>query len=164
MKIDFKDNNLIVFLNKKNIDDIDFYNKCELQKYFRELFLDFKNIYDLDLCGSYDINVYIDKYYGVILEIISIDDDYFDYCDVVDMNIVFSKYKNFLYKMDTLVDNVDCDIYCYNGCFYYEPKNIDFFKLGFLIENGEIIFGSDVFLVKKNGNKVIKSHIIDKIS
>ena len=163
MRIDVRDNNLIVFLNKKNIDNIDFYNKYELQKYFKKLFLSFKNIYDLDLCGNYDINVYIDKYYGIILEIISVDDDYFDYCDVIDMNIVVSKYKNFLYKMDELID-VDCDIYCYNGYFYYEPKNVDFFKLGFFIENGEVIYGSDVYNVKKNGKKLINSIVIDKIS
>lgn len=163
MRIDVRDNNLIVFLNKKNIDNIDFYNKYELQKYFKKLFLSFKNIYDLDLCGNYDINVYIDKYYGIILEIISVDDDYFDYCDVIDMNIVVSKYKNFLYKMDELID-VDCDIYCHNGYFYYEPKNVDFFKLGFFIENGEVIYGSDVYTVKKNGKKLINSIVIDKIS
>lgn len=163
MKIDYRDNNLIVFLNKKNIGDIDFYNKYELQKYFRKLFLSFKNIYDLDLCGNYDINVYIDKYYGAILEIIDIGDDYFDYCDVIDMNIVISKYRNFLYRLDVLIDNVDCDIYCYDGYYYYEPQNIDFFKLGFFLENGEVIFGSDVCEIKKKGNKLI-SIVIDKIS
>ena len=66
--------------------------------------------------------------------------------------------------MDILIDDINCDIYCYDGCFYYEPKNMDFFKLGFFIENGEIVFGSDVYEVKKNGNKLINSIVIDKIS
>ena len=147
MKIDIRDNNLIVFLNKRNIRDVDFFNKSELERYFRDLFLDLKDIYDLDLSGSYDINVYIDDCYGVVLEIISIDYTYFDYCDVVDMNIVISKYRNFLYKSDRFIKNIDSIIYSYNGSFYYELNNIDFLKLVLLVENSDIIYGEDVAFV-----------------
>ena len=161
MKIDFRDNNLIVFLNKRSVDGLDFYNKSELEKYFRNLFLLFKDIYDFELSGSYDINVYIDNCYGAILEIISVDDNYFDYCDVIDMNIVVSKYKNFLYKSDILVNNIDCSVYSYNGCFYYEPNDSDFFKLGLLIENSDIIYGEDVCFIKRNGLKLSNSLVVD---
>lgn len=163
VKIDIRDNNLIVFLNKRNIRDVDFFNKSELERYFRDLFLDLKDIYDLDLSGSYDINVYIDDCYGVVLEIISIDYTYFDYCDVVDMNIVISKYRNFLYKSDRFIKNIDSIIYSYNGSFYYELNNIDFLKLGLLVENSDIIYGEDVDFVKKNGKKLSNSLVIDKI-
>ena len=163
VKIDIRDNNLIVFLNKRNIRDVDFFNKSELERYFRDLFLDLKDIYDLDLSGSYDINVYIDDCYGVVLKIISIDDTYFDYCDVVDMNIVISKYRNFLYKSDRFIKNIDSIIYSYNGSFYYELNNIDFLKLGLLVENSDIIYGEDVDFVKKNGKKLSNSLVIDKI-
>lgn len=163
VKIDFRDNNLIVFLNKRSIKNVDFFNKSELERYFRDLFLDFKNVYDLDLSGSYDINVYIDDCYGVILEIISVDDNYFDYCDVVDMNIVVSKYRNFLYKTDRFIKNIDSVIYSYNGSFYYELKNIDFLNLGLVIENSDIIYGEDVYFIKKNAKKLSDSLVIDKI-
>ena len=161
MKIDFKDNNLIVFLNKRNIDGIDFYNKSELEKYFRNLFLILNDAYNFDLSGCYDINVYIDNYYGVVLEIISVDDNYFDYCDVIDMNIIISKYRNFLYKSDILVKNIDFTIYSYNGSFYYELNDSDFFKLGLLIENSDIIYGEDAYIIKKNGKKISHSLVID---
>ena len=161
MKIDFRDNNLIVFLNKRSIDGIDFYNKSELEKYFRNLFLLFKNIYDFELSGSYDINVYTDSYYGAILEIISVDDNYFEYCDVIDMNIVVSKYRNFLYKSDILIKNIDCNIYSYDGSFYYELNDSDFFRLGLLIENSDIIYGEDVCFIKQNGLKLSDCLVID---
>lgn len=163
LKIDIRDNNLIVFLNKRSIDGIDFHDKHELERYFRNLFLVFKDIYNLDVFGSYDINVYIDVHYGVVLEIINVDDSYFDYCDIIDMNICISKYKSFLYKLSGVVSDIDCTVYSYKGDLYYELNSIDFLRLGLLIENSEIIYGETAHLIKKNGKRLSNYLIVDKI-
>jgi hypothetical protein len=79
------------------------------------------------------------------------------------MNIVVSKYRNFLYKTDRFIKNIDSVIYSYNGSFYYELKNIDFLNLGLVIENSDIIYGEDVYFIKKNAKKLSDSLVIDKI-
>lgn len=161
MKIDVRDNNLIVFLNNKYIEVIDFYNTRELEKYFRELFFKLSDDYDFDLSGSYNIEVFIDRNCGVVLDIESID-SYYDCCDIVDMNISISKYKGFLYRSDCFID-IDCNIYFYGCNFYYEPLNVSFFDIGKLFENSDIIYGSDVYNIKSNGKLLSNRLIIDKI-
>ncbi len=161
MKIDIRDNNLIVFLNNRNIEGIDFCNTRELEKYFRDLFIKLSDIYNIELCGSYDIDVFIDKNSGVILDIKSIDGSYYDY-DFVDMNINISKYNNFLYRCDRFID-IDCNVYSYNSSFYYEPLNISFFDIGRLFENCDIIYGKEVYDIKKNGELLSNFLVIDKM-
>lgn len=152
LKISFVDNNLIVFLNSKNIEGISF-NERDLEKYFHSLFFKLGD-YGLDFSGSYDIDVYIDDFYGMVVVVKSNGIDYYD--DIVTMNISISKYRNFLYKSDIFID-VDCDIYCYDGCFYYEPHDVSFMDIGVIIENCEIIYGSLAHEIRFCGN------VIDKI-
>lgn len=149
MKIDCRDNNLIVFLNKKNISGVDFYDKSSLESYFRGLFSKLCD-YGIEMSGSYDITVYIDCC-GVVLEIVQDDAEY--YYDV-DMNITVSNYKGFIYKVSDFL--FPGNYYSYNGCLYYDGFDIDFIKCGILIENSEIIYGKECFDIKRNG------HIIDK--
>ncbi len=156
MKIEKKDNNLIVFLNKKNIPQIDLNNKIELEKNFQKIFNKLNTIYDMEINGYYDINMYNNEQYGMILEIKQKDSDYFEYYDTVDMNITLSKYKDILYKIENfnkkIIDN--STIYIYKGEIYIEPKNIEFQKLGLIIENSEIIYGKKTNTIKNNGKKI----------
>lgn len=156
MKIENKDNNLIVFLNKKIAPKIDFTNKIDLEKYFQKLFIKLNNIYELDLCGSFEINIY-NNAYGIILEITKKDIEYFDYYDEVDMKITISKYNDVLYKLNNYNDEIEktCELYTYNGIIYAYPKNDNFQKLGKLIENSEIIYGKKCHQIKKKLKKII---------
>ncbi len=156
MKVDIRDNNLIVFLIKSNVSDIDFFNKSKLEDYFKDLFLKINDNYDIEMNGSYDINVYIDEFYGMILEITKEDVEYFDYCDFIDMKINISKCKYFLYKLNGNLDRFNgCDLYLYDGFIYAYPRNIDFFSLGILVENSEIIYGESCLDVVSKG-KIIE--------
>ena len=136
LRIEFRDNNLIVFLNNKSIKGVSFC-ELELEKYFRSLFFKLGD-YGLEFSGSYDIDVYIDDVYGLAVVIHDTGIDYYD--DIVTMNISISKYRNFLYKSDVFFD-VECDIYCYEGCFYYDPHDVSFIDIGVLFENCEIVYG-----------------------
>ena len=144
MKIDYNDNNLIVFLNKKNIDGVDFYDKSSLESYFRKLFSKLGD-YGIELGGSYNITVYVDKC-GVVLEVFRDDVDY--YYDV-DMNITVSKYSGFIYRVNDFL--FSGNYYCYNGCLFLEPDDIDFVSYGILIENSDIIYGRECFDIKRKG-------------
>jgi len=166
MKIDVRDNNLIVFLNKKMVSNVDFFNKSELEDYFRSLFLKLNSDYDFDMSGSYSIDVFIDKNYGVVLEIEKDDIDYFDYYDnVIDMKITISKYSDFIYKLEGNIGNLFefCDIYLFNGDIYVDPVNIDFLNLGFLIENSEIIYGKKCLDIRHSSKKICDYIKVDKI-
>lgn len=106
MKIDFKDNTYIVFLNKYNIIDMDFSNTKVLENDLKTLLLRLKKYYKIDIKGYYNIIVYLDEYYGAVLKIEE-DNDYYDYFDdtiAIRMKKVKSK---FLYEVDDIsyIDN-----------------------------------------------------------
>ena len=48
-----------------------------------------------------------------------------------------------------------------DGSFYYELNDSDFFELGLLIENSDIIYGEDVYFIKRNGVKLSDCLVID---
>ena len=154
MKIDFRDNNLIVFLNKKKISSIDFSNNIELEDYFKDLFFCLNDDFGYDISGSYSIEVYLDDFYGAVFDIRK-NDEYIDYCDIVDMKISISKFSNFIYKVNNYIDSKFCDIYLYDGCFYLKPKSADFYDIGVIIENCDVIYGkeaNDVFFYGRSIN------------
>lgn len=158
MKIDFRGNNFIVFLNKKISDKINFLDKEELEDYFRNLFTRLKDIYDLDICGSYNIEVFNDNDYGVILSIRKDDIEYFEYYDgQIDMSIVVSKYDKFIYKLSGSLDEKivnKCDLYKYNNDLYVIPRKLNFINFGYLIENSEIIYGKIAYDIFSNSVKI----------
>ena len=158
MKIDFRDNNFIVFFNNKISDNINFIDKNELENFFKKIFEKIKDIYDISISGSYNIELFIDYDYGIIALIKKDDVEYFDYYDSqIDINITISKYDKFVYKLKGALDKrfgKYCDIYYYDNDFYVVPKRIDFISMGYLIENCEMIYGKKVSCIIKNGVKI----------
>lgn len=106
MKIEFKDNTYIVYLNKYNIIDMDFSNTKALERVLKSLLLRLKKHYKIDMKGYYNIIVYLDDYYGAVLKIEE-DNDYYDYFDDT-IAIRIKKVKSkFLYEVDDIsyIDN-----------------------------------------------------------
>ena len=67
MHIDIVDDlNMIIYLQNDKIKNIDFSDKSDLQDYFKDLFVNLKNNYNININGYYYINVHKDKYYGCI--------------------------------------------------------------------------------------------------
>lgn len=151
MKVVFKDNKIIVFLNKKL--DLD---KVNLDIYFKKLFLRIKNKYNLELNGYYDINVYIDNNYGSIIEIENEDLDYYNYFNQIDMEIKVNK-TTFLYEID--YEYIDKELL--NKSIIYKQNNKLYFKitdksiLNKIIECSKIIYGDRVKEIMKSSKKVI---------
>ena len=78
-----------LYIKKELINNIDFNNKSELENYLKKLFKLLKNKYDIKIEGFYNINVYIDKYYGVIFNIEKEELEYYNYIkNQVDMKVV----------------------------------------------------------------------------
>ena len=121
MNIKFIDELILdIYIKKELIDNIDFNNKNDLEKYLKKLFKILKNKYDIIIEGFYDITVYIDKYYGVVFHLEKDDIEYYDYYkNQVDMRIITID-TDFLYlvndipeyllnKVDVII--IDQDIY-----------------------------------------------------
>ncbi len=151
MKLVFKDNKIIVFLNKNlNLD------KKELENYFKKLFLGIKDKYNLKLNGYYNINVYIDNYYGSIIELENEELEYYNYFNQIDMEIKVIK-TPFLYEID--YEYLDKEIlnktiiYKYNNKLYF--KITDKTILNKIIECCKIIYGDKVKEIMKLSKKVI---------
>ncbi len=164
MKIEEKNNNLIVFLNEQNKQKFNLNSKIELEKNFKNLFEKINTIYNLNISGSYDIQIYNNEY-GIIFEIKQEEKDYFDYYNTIDMHIEISKYKDILYKIENYNKQIEqqCELYLYKGEIYAYPKNNNFQLIGLIIENGEIIYGKECEKIKKLAKKIaIKNTIIEK--
>ncbi|MDD2377733.1 MAG: hypothetical protein PHD10_03465 [Bacilli bacterium] len=151
MKIEVRnDNNLIVFLNHKYIDKINFNDRNSLETYFRQLFLKLKNIYQLKISGYYDINVYINEHYGIILELFREPVECFDYFNSIDMKVNIINNSEFLYQVNDISEHYPT--YLYKGKLYIRVnKNVSFIELGKIIENGTIVYGDIVEEILKYG-------------
>ena len=115
MKFVIDNNKFIVFLNKKfDLDD-----KLKLEKYFKDLFYNLKNKYNMEVNGYYNINVYADKYYGTIIEMENEDLEYYTYFNQIDMEINVFK-NNFYYEIDYNFLNKDI----LNKCLCYKYNDI----------------------------------------
>ena len=58
-----------IYIKKCFIDNIDFSIKEDIEKYLKKLFKTLSKKYNLKIEGFYNITVYIDKYYGIILHL-----------------------------------------------------------------------------------------------
>lgn len=163
MKINIiDDNNIIVFLNKFNIKNIDFKNRENIEKNFRNIFLKLKHVYGLNIKGYYSINIYMDENYGATLEIEHEDIEYFDYFDnKVDMRVNVINDNKFLYKIKDIfeIDKKilkDIDAYIFKDEYYIKiRKEVTDYEMGIILENGELIYGNITSDILKLGNKLI---------
>ena len=167
MHIDILDDlNIIIYLQNNRIQDIDFSDKGDLQDYFKDLFVNLKNNYNININGYYYINVYKDKNYGCILEMKKEELDYMEYLDgQVDMNIVIDNNDTFLYEMndyfdidEKIVNNIK--IYQYDHKIYVQLiNNISSINMGKLLEFSNVIYGDKCKKIKKLGNLIEKKKI-----
>lgn len=154
MKIEKNGNNLVVFLNQKKIDKIDFSDKVLLEKYFQKLFFKLNEIYNLNIHGSYEIVLYNNSY-GLILEIVSQDIEYYDYYNEISMQITISDDNDVIYRLNgclPLSDNYD--VFIYGDEIYIKPFCSDFFNDGIIVENCDIVYGKKAKHILKSSYKV----------
>ena len=151
MKVDIVDDNIIVFLNKYVIKNVDYNDSKVLEVELKNIFDKLNLYHGIKIKGYYDVHIYIDNNYGIIIELIKDDIDYVDYDEVIDMKISINNIE-FLYKIEDIFKfNKLGKIYLYKNELYLEPSNMDIS----LFEHSEIIY--------KNINNIIKYGRILKI-
>lgn len=160
MKIYFIDDlNFTIYLNKFYINNIDLKNKDDLETYFKNLFLKIKDSYNISLAGYYNITIYLDNYYGAIIDIEKEELEYFDYFgSQIDMRIAILD-NTFLYQVKdiNILKNLFFygNIYQYKNHFYFEiKKEIPNNFYIHLLEWSTILYKENTEIIMKKGKKI----------
>lgn len=147
-------NNLIFYLNKDYLNKINFNINDNVEQEFKNLFIKLKSIYKLDLSGYYEVIVYINDIYGIIIEMEKDDDEYIKiFGDTLDMKITFKFDCEIFYKIENIdfINFKNYNLYYYNNELYLSLKNnlkIPYKDYLYLIENSSILYGSDLRKIK----------------
>lgn len=161
MKIMINDDvNMIIFLNKKYLGKIDFNNREKLENYFQKLLKTLKDYYNINLQGYYDIDVYLDSIYGVVLELHKENIEYFGYFDdEIEMQLIFHN-THFLYEIEEpfWIDHhvkSHISIYRYQNKLYLKINDdLSYVLLGKIIEHSKIRYQLNYHLIEKEKNLV----------
>jgi len=136
------------------MDNIDIYNKKEITELVKKIIK--KNLNNLK--GLIILNVYLNKCYGMIIDIKS--EEEYALNKNKDIKIIFHIDSIFLYKTSyyDLMENIDVktnEIHYYNGDYYLNiEKEIDKKDYYKLLEISELIYGIDVLKVLTKGYKI----------
>lgn len=155
MKFVFKDNKIIIYLNKENID-FDITNKENLEKYIKELVLSIKKIYGYKISGSYNVNIYENKKIGLIIEFIKKESfDFFP--DLIDLKLnIFYDSDVYLKLDDYFLIKKYKNIYYNNNNFYIDVSDLIKKDILILSEFGKYIYGKNLEKLK---NKLTSLHV-----
>lgn len=150
MKIELVDDyNYTLYLNNLYIKDLNLDNNEDIENYLKKLFLIIKDRYDIDISGMFEIDIYVNNKYGIVIDIFKEDLEYLDYfSNQIDMQVNIIKDSIFLYELDSFIEK---DLYKYNHKYYIDVEDIDD---PIIYEQGNLIFGEHVIEVLKYGKKV----------
>lgn len=144
MKVEMLSNTIIVYLldNKKYNEDSD------IKKILINVFDNLKKYYNITFDSDYNLELYINRYYGMILEIT--ENENFIYDDIVNLKLNVLRDTLFLYEVDDPLEYINYEIYYYNDKFYVNAKREDIN----LIENSNLVYGDIVYKIIGRGIKI----------
>ena len=144
MKVEMLSNTIIVYLldNKKYNEDSD------IKKILINVFDNLEKYYNITFTTDYNLELYINRYYGMILEIKENED--FIYDDIVNLKLNVLRDTLFLYEVDDPLEYINYEIYYYNDKFFVNAKREDIN----LIENSNLVYGDIVYKIIGRGIKI----------
>ena len=155
------DENIVIFLDKLYLNNIDLKDYNLIEKKLIKLINKIQNKYLIDLNGYYNVYIYKDENYGIIIYMQKEELEYIDYFnEQLEFNIEVIE-DSFLYK---IYDILRLEkpllnkfiIYKNKDNLYLKPKEkISNIELGIILENSEIIYGAQADKIKKKG-QIIK--------
>lgn len=149
------ENSFLVFVTNK-IPNIK--NDQELSDYLKNVFEIIKEKTKFDIYGYYEVLIYKDINYGLIIKLDKEELEYFNcYNKQIEMKIAIAEESNILYCIDNLeiLKKIPkFKIYLYKNKLYLElVSKIKYILLGELLEYSEVIF-ENVKEIKNNGEKI----------
>lgn len=144
MKVEMLSNTIIVYLldNKKYNEDSD------IKKILINVFDNLEKYYNITFTNDYNLELYINRYYGMILEIKENENLIYD--DIVNLKLNVLRDTLFLYEVDDPLEYINYEIYYYNDKFYVNAKREDID----LIENSNLVYGDIVYKIIGRGIKI----------
>lgn len=150
------ENNFIAKISNDIIENIDIFDIDEVENFIKNLFKEFIKKHKLK--GEVELDIYINNYYGMIIDIKTDNDFLFE--DEVNVRIMFHLNNIFLYEIDyfDILENTNirnCNVYYYNDKFYLEITcNIDDKDYFTLLESSNILWDDTTMEIVKNGVKL----------
>lgn len=136
-------NDYLIKIYKEEIKDIDIYDIDDIYTLIKLIIK--KIIKNNNISGNYQINIYTNDIYGMIIEFNKIKEN-----NYIDLKINITIDSIFLYKTNSNYLNTNNTIYYYKNNYYILPKdnNIN------LLEVEEVLYGNIVKEILSKGIKV----------
>ena len=144
MKVEMLSNTIIVYL----LDNNKYNEDSDIKKILINVFDNLEKYYNITFTTDYNLELYINRYYGMILEITENED--FIYDDIVNLKLNVLRDTLFLYEVDDPLEYINYEIYYYNDKFYVNAKREDID----LIENSNLVYGDIVYKIIGRGIKI----------
>ena len=141
MKVSLYKEKIIIYLYDKK------YFKNDIKTMIINILEDIDKYYKINIKKSYEIKLYENKYYGMILELKYMEKDNYD---IVNIKLKVLKDTLFLYQVDDPLDYLDNNIYFYKNKFYINSKNISLK----LLENSILIYGKEAYKIIGSAIKI----------
>lgn len=136
-------NDYLIKLYKEEIKNIDIYDIDDIYTLIKLIIK--KIIKNNNISGNYQINIYTNNIYGMIIEFNKIKENSY-----IDLKINITIDSIFLYKTNNNYLNTNNTIYYYKNNYYILPKNNNIN----LLEVEEVLYGNIVKEILSKGIKV----------
>ena len=127
------DDIFVIKISREEVNKIDIFNNDEIKIFFQDLLIKIKKKYKLS--GILEMEVYVNEYYGMIIELKSV----FNYFEEIDLRIHFHLNCTFLYEIN------DNDLISSTDVYFYKDK---YYKIYKSITDSSIIYKTDIILGK----------------
>lgn len=144
MKVEMLSNTIIVYL----LDNNKYNEDSDIKKILINVFDNLEKYYNITFTTDYNLELYINRYYGMILEIKENENLVYD--DIVNLKLNVLRDTLFLYEVDDPLEYINYEIYYYNDKFYVNAKREDIN----LIENSNLVYGDIVYKIIGRGIKI----------
>lgn len=144
MKIDYYSDKVVIYLIGKKIK----LENSSIKELLTNIFDVLVNDYDFEINNNYNINIYINEVYGIIVELIN--EEIIKKEDTVHINLNVMNDKLFLYEIDDPLKYINSEIYYYDDKYYLNVKKMDIN----LLEYTTVIYDDTVYKILGRGVKI----------
>lgn len=148
MKIVSNDDNYIIYVLANDLDDIN------LKDYVKKIILKVKDKLVRYISGFYEVEVYLNDFYGVIIEMFKKSDfDFFK--DFIELDININENSTMYFEFEdyfTILNKKD--IYFHNNKYYVNINKLNSKELLKMSEYGRIIYGNKLNEIESKLKKI----------
>lgn len=144
MKIDYYSDKVVIYLIGKKIK----LENSSIKELLTNIFDVLVNDYDFEINNNYNINIYINEVYGIIVELVN--EEIIKKEDTVHINLNVMNDKLFLYEIDDPLKYINSEIYYYDDKYYLNVKKMDIN----LLEYTTVIYDDTVYKILGRGVKI----------